>query len=307
MGNAGRMPIRTMTKKTHSVVAIGNFDGAHLGHGAVALAARRCAQDQDAVTTALTFEPHPRRFFQPNVPHFRLTPEDEREERLKAIGFEHVVVLPFDAQLSGMGAEAFITDILLGQLHAKGVVVGEDFHFGKNRQGTPDFLMESGKKHGFAVALVPPLRGEDGTIISSSAIRAALSAGDVPRANRMLGAPYSVRGVVIHGEKRGRDLGFRTANLKLDVENGLKFGIYAVRVLVEGAMLTGVASFGRRPTFDDGAPLLEVHLFDFSGDLYGKSMEVRFEAFLRPELKFDGIPALIEQMELDCSAARALL
>ncbi len=256
---------------------------------------------------ALTFAPHPRHFFQPDRPHFQLLAPAARAHHLRRIGFDGMVVLPFTAEFAAMSPETFVEEVLVRRLAIDGVVVGEDFHFGKARAGTPGMLVREGARHGFAVRLVPPCRAEDGTIISSSTIRKALGAGEITRANALLGYVYSVSGVVIHGEKRGRDLGYPTANMQLDASCGLAHGIYAVRVRVEGKTHAGVASFGRRPHFDNGAPLLETHVFDFSGDLYGHEIEVFFEAYLRGEAKFDSLDALIAQMDADSASARQLL
>lgn len=295
------------------IVAIGNFDGAHLGHRAVATSARALGQDlagkeRGTEVLALTFDPHPRQFFQPDRPHFRLVPENRRGEALRRIGFDGVVILPFGAALAGLAPETFIEEVLVKRLHAAGVVVGEDFHFGKGRAGTPALLKAEGERRGVAVRFVSPFRDADDTVVASSAIRKALAEGRVEDANRMLGYPYSVSGPVLHGEKRGRELGYRTANMRLDPATGLAHGIYAVRVrLDDGRLVPGVASFGRRPHFDNGAPLLETHLFDFEGDLYGREIEVIFASYLRGEAKFDSLDALIAQMDADSAEARKRL
>lgn len=289
------------------VICIGNFDGAHRGHAAIAKEARQLAALAEAPVLALSFEPHPRRFFRPDAPFFRLTAPEMRAERLASIGFDGLAELRFDASLAGMSAGDFVRDILVNKLHAAGVVVGEDFHFGKNRAGTPDFLAQAGREHGFLTRFVPAFRDERGEIISSSAIRKALGEGDISRASRMLGYAFDIIGPVIHGAKRGRELGYPTANIALDPGCGLRHGIYAVRIEMDGARRGGVASFGRRPMFDNGAPLLEVFVFDFSGDLYGKTLRVSFEAFLRGEATFDGLDALIVQMDADQAEARRIL
>jgi riboflavin kinase/FMN adenylyltransferase len=288
-------------------VAIGNFDGAHRGHAAVAAAARAAAGPGPAEILALTFEPHPRRFFQPDRPFFRLTQPELRAESLAGIGFDGAVILPFGRALADLSAGDFVREILVARLGAAAVAVGEDFHFGKGRAGTPDFLVAEGARHGFRVALVPPLRDAEGGVISSSAIRAALAAGDLARANRLIGHAYTIEGAVIHGAKRGRDLGYPTANIALDPGCGLAHGIYAVRASGPGRRFDGVASFGRRPQFDNGAPLLEVHLLDFAGDLYGQRLRVAFHAYLRAEARFESLEALIAQMDQDRDAARRLL
>jgi len=288
------------------VVAIGNFDGVHRGHHAVIGRAVAMAQHLGRPAAALTFEPHPRSFFQPTLTLFRLTPGAQKLENLARAGLDGALVLPFDAALASVTAEAFVTELLLGQLGVSGVVVGYDFHFGRARAGSPAFLQAEGARAGFPVDVVEPALDE-GDPISSTAIRNSLAAGQVGHAAHMLGRPWSVRATVIHGEKRGRELGYPTANLALPVGTQLAFGIYAVRVRTAGGVVDGVASYGRRPTFDNGAPLLEVHLFDFSGDLYGQEIEVAFHGYIRPELKFDGIDALVRQMDADSAAARTIL
>lgn len=293
------------------VVAIGNFDGAHRGHQAVVQAARALAGslagDRSTQVLALTFDPHPRQFFQPSKPHFRLLQPEARLEHLRLIGFDGAVVLPFTAEFAALAPETFIEEVLVQKLGIAGVVVGEDFHFGKGRAGTPKLLIAEGRRLGFAVRLVPPLRDPDGGVVSSTAIRNALGAGDLARAHALLGYDFAVSGQVIHGEKRGRELGYPTANIRLEPDFGLAHGVYAIRAVVDGARYGGVASFGRRPHFDNGAPLLEAHLFDFAGDLYGKTVEVTFLSYLRGEEKFDSLDALIAQMDADSAAARQLL
>jgi riboflavin kinase/FMN adenylyltransferase len=289
------------------IIGIGNFDGAHRGHAAIVREARRLAQAQGHPVWALSFAPHPRLFFRPDAPLFQLTPPALRHERLAAIGFDGLVELAFNAELANMSAEDFVRDVLVNMLHAKAVVVGENFHFGKNRAGTRGFLAKAGESFGFSTRFVPPFRDESGAVVSSSAIRTALENGDLSAANRMLGYAFEIIGPVIHGAKRGRELGYPTANIALDPACGLKHGIYAVRVGLGGATHAGVASFGRRPMFDNGAPLLEVFLLDFSDDLYGKTLRVSFEAFLRGEEKFDSLGSLIRQMDADRDEARRIL
>ena len=234
---------------------------------------------------ALTFSPHPRLFLRPQDPLFQLSSERDKLRLLAATGLDGAIVMRFDAALAATSAEDFIEKILVGALGIGGAAIGFDFHFGKNRAGSPDFLAEQGARLGFAVDVVPPLEDE-GRPVSSGAVRAALAAGRVVEAAELLGAPWFVSGEVIHGDKRGRELGFPTANLKLDPSCGLKHGIYAVRVDIDGMRYDGVASFGRRPMFDDGAPLLEVFLFDFDGDLYGQTIDVAFIGWIRQEQKF---------------------
>ncbi|MCS0494996.1 bifunctional riboflavin kinase/FAD synthetase [Ancylobacter mangrovi] len=290
----------------HPVVAIGNFDGVHRGHRAVIGTALEQARSLGRAALAVTFEPHPRSFFRPDEPVFRLTPAPMKLARLAETGLDGAVVLGFDAALAAKDAEAFVADILIGRLGVAMVVAGYDFHFGKGRGGSPIFLREAGRRHGFPVEIVPPLLDE-GAQISSSAIRAALEQGRVEQAADMLGAPWAVEAEVIHGDKRGRELGYPTLNMRLDPAITLAHGIYAVTVEIDGTVHKGVASFGRRPTFDDGAPRLETFVFDYAGDLYGRVLRVAFHAYLRPELKFDSIEALITQMDEDSARARAAL
>jgi riboflavin kinase/FMN adenylyltransferase len=287
-------------------VAIGNFDGVHRGHRAVLEVAHARARHAGVGTLALTFEPHPRTFFKPEAPVFRITPEAAKLRLLAANDLDGAVVLQFDRDLASLMAEEFVSKILVGWLGIYGVAVGHDFHFGKQRQGTPQFLVEAGRRHGFAVEIVAPYKECDAPV-SSGAIRAALIEGDIARAQALLGHPWFVTGEVVHGEKRGRELGFPTANIRLDPSCQLKHAIYAVRAHVDGKPRDAVASFGRRPQFDNGAPLLEVFVFDFDGDLYGREMTVEFAGFIREEAKFASLDALVAQMTRDSDAARSIL
>src|SRR5215471_11183207 len=289
-----------------AVVAIGTFDGVHRVHRAVIAAALARAKALSRPAAALTFEPHPRRFFRPEEPLFRLTDERAKLRLLAATGLTGAIVLRFDAALAGLSAQDFIGRILLARFHVAGVAVGFDFHFGLNRAGSPDYLAAQGAKLGFAVDVVP--RFEDaGRPVRSGPIRAALAAGRITEANAMLGYPWFVTAKVVHGDKRGRDLGYPTANLRLDPACGLKHGIYAVRVGVGERRYDGVASFGRRPMFDAGTVLLEAFLFDFSGDLYGEMIDVAFIAWLRDEAMFASAKDLVRQMAEDSRLARAAL
>ena len=293
-----------------AVVAIGNFDGVHRGHVAVLKRAEAVARRLGRPCVVLTFEPHPADFFFRTDTIFRLTPQETKAVALARAGVEGMIVLTFDAALAAMPAEEFVREILVRRLKVGGVVAGYDFHFGKGRLGTPAFLLEAGRRYGFAVEIVDRIAADSsGSILpaSSTETRTALEAGDVARAQTLLGHPYFVIAEVIHGDKRGRDLGFPTANLRLHHSVRLRHGIYAVRVRVDEAWYGGVASFGTRPTFDDGAPLLEVYIFDFSGSLYGKVVEVAFIHFLRDELKFESVEALVAQIKDDAAKARAVL
>ncbi|MEZ5871784.1 MAG: bifunctional riboflavin kinase/FAD synthetase [Nitratireductor sp.] len=296
------------TSLSGCVVAIGNFDGVHRGHMAVVASALDQARANGKPVVALTFEPHPRSFFRPDHPVFRLTPEPEKCALLIACGFDGVVVETFDAGFAAVTAGDFVHRILAHELRASHVVAGHDFHFGKGRAGTPQFLLDEAAMAGFGVTLVEPFCDEVGEIISSSRIRRCLGSGDITTANSLLGRPWSVSGIVIHGKKLGRTLGYPTANLLLPPENRLAHGIYAVEVRrADGTLHQGVASFGRRPTFDNGEALLETFIFDFSGDLYGEEIAVIFHGFLRGEEKFDGIEALVAQMGRDSAQAREVL
>ena len=291
------------------VVAIGNFDGIHRGHQAVLERALEEARQRDVPALVLTFEPHPRKVFRPDIPLFVLTPPHVKARLIEALGFDGVVERPFTRAFSSQSAEDFVTAILQDQLGISHVVTGFDFHFGKNRQGGPAFLMESGERHGFGVTLVDAFRDEGTEIISSSRIRELLSEGEAAEAAGLLGYRYTVEAEVVGGAQLGRTLGFPTANMRLSSETALKQGIYAVRFRrADGTLHDGVASFGRRPTVGDNlAPLLETFVFDFSGDLYGEIASVSFFGYLRGEVKFEGLDPLVAQMKLDEAEARALL
>ena len=289
-----------------AVVALGNFDGLHRGHQAVLEKAKDLAGERGLPAAFLTFEPHPRRFFRPHKPHFCLTPPDVKASLAQRLGMEGMITLPFDAALAQTDARAFIEDLLIGGLGVGGLVIGHDFHFGKGRAGSPAMIEAIGQRLGLPVKVVPALTTA-GQPVSSSLIRDALRQGQVDIAAQMLGYQWFVRGVICHGDKRGRLLGYPTANMILSPDCGLHWGIYAVRMAVDGVVRDGVASFGSRPTFDDGAPRLETFLFDFDGDLYDKSVDVELVGFLRGEAKFETIEALIAQMDSDSADARALL
>ncbi|MGX1110349.1 MULTISPECIES: bifunctional riboflavin kinase/FAD synthetase [Bradyrhizobium] len=289
-----------------AVVAMGNFDGVHLGHRAVIGAALAMGRAHGVPALAVTFEPHPRSFFSPNTPQFRLTDETNKLRLLAATGLAGAVVMTFDKARAGTSAQDFIHHDLIGRLGISGIAVGYDFHFGKGRVGSPSLLVSEAPRLGIEVDVQAHVDIEERPV-SSSAIRMALAEGEIADATTMLGGPWFVTGKVVHGEKRGRDLGYPTANIRLDKHCGLKHGIYAVRVGKGSQRFDGVASFGRRPTFDNGAPLLEVFLFDFKGDLYDAVLDVAFIGFIREELKFDTIEALIRQMDDDSAKARALL
>lgn len=289
-----------------AVYAIGNFDGLHLGHRAVIGRAVAMAKQSAAPCALLTFEPHPADFFARRPVVFRLTSPRDKVAISARLGLTGIVLMSFDASLAAMSAEEFVTEVLVHRLGVGAVVVGWDFHFGKGRSGSATTLAEAGRRHGFGVEIVAKVEDGDG-VVSSSAIRKALEQGDLAAATRGLGRNYSVSGQVISGQRLGRALGVPTANIALPPTSRLAHGIYAVVARVEGRAFSAVASFGTRPTIDDGPPLLEVHLLDFDGDLYGREMEVEFIERIRDELKFDSIPLMVAEMERDKERARAIL
>jgi riboflavin kinase / FMN adenylyltransferase len=286
--------------------AMGNFDGVHRGHQAVIDHARR----PDMPLGIVTFDPHPREFFAPDSPPFRLMNLETRRNRLRRLGVERLYELPFGAPLAGLSPEAFARDVLMDGLGVAHVVVGEDFCFGKGRTGTAGMLRDFGDTMGFQVTVVPLIGGEAGAI-SSTAIRTALSEGRVAEAAAMLGHRHRIDGAVLHGAKRGRTLGYPTANLSLAGLHLPRFGVYAVKVdVIDGphkGCHDGVASLGVRPMFGENAPNLEVHLFDFAGDLYDTHLSVALVEFLRGEEKFEGLDALVAQMDADSARARTIL
>lgn len=289
------------------VVAIGNFDGVHRGHRAVLDAALGMGHGTHHPVFAMSFEPHPRTVFNPSAPVFRLTPPALKVEMLRVCGLDGALILPFTREFASIEAKAFVQDILIDTLGIRHAVTGYDFHFGKARQGTPDFLRMAGANHGFGVTIVHREEDEGAEAVSSTRIRDCLARGDMPQANGLLGYRWFFEAEVRHGDKRGRDLGYPTANLSLSEDCPLLEGIYAVKVKTGGGWHDGVASYGRRPTFDNGAKLFEVHLFDFSGDLYDETLRVHLISYLRGEQKFDSAEDLIAQMDRDGQEARAAL
>jgi riboflavin kinase/FMN adenylyltransferase len=289
------------------IVALGNFDGFHRGHQAVVGRAVERARAEGRPALVATFDPHPMRLFKPNVPPFRLTTLDQRQRLFGAAGADAMLVFHFDAALAGLTADRFVTERLLGLIGASGVVTGEDFTFGKARGGNVEVLAELGAELGFSVDTVGDV--EDGNEpVSSSRIRELLQAGDPRGAARLLTRPFAIEGVVEHGDKRGRAIGFPTANLSLGTYLRPRYGIYAVRGrMPDGQVFDGAASLGIRPTFTPPRELLEPYFFDFSGDLYGQTIEVELIEFLRPEARFDTLDALTAQIATDCERARAAL
>ena len=287
-----------------SIVALGNFDGFHLGHQAVVgRAIQRGFHERRPVIVA-TFDPHPVRFFKPDVPPFRLTTLDQREALFAHAGADAILVFHFDKALAVTSSEDFVSDVLAQQI---GAVTGDDFTCGRGRKGDVALLKRLGQENGIvAEAVAPVLLGE--TRISSGRIRDALQSGDLATATHLLSRDYAIEGVVQRGDRRGRELGYPTANLPLGDYQRPRYGIYAVRVtLDDGSEHPGVASLGVRPTFDPPTELLEAHLLDFDGDLYGRRVEVALHAFIRDEKKFDDIGALVAHMQEDEAQARHLL
>jgi riboflavin kinase/FMN adenylyltransferase len=300
-----------------SVVAIGNFDGVHRGHRAVFDAAGRIAHETGAEQAVLTFEPHPRSVFQPDIAPFRLTPFRSKARQIELLGVDILFALHFDMAFSRHSAEDFVSEILVEGLAASHVVVGDDFVFGNRRRGTPEFLAQEAKKHGFDVTFIEPVAGADGVAYSSTRIRELLATGRPGDAAQLLGRFWEIEGRVEPGDKRGRTIGFPTANLGLDDYLRPATGVYAMRAGldrpagnggdVETVWFDGVANLGRRPTFGGDDLLLEAHLFDFEEDIYGQHLRVALIEYLRPETRFDGIDALKAQIAEDATRARELL
>ena len=290
-----------------AIIALGNFDGFHLGHQAVVgRAVQRGAHERRPVIVA-TFDPHPVRHFKPDTPPFRLTTLDQRQRLFGQVGADAMLVFNFGAELASTTAEDFVAGILADRFGAAGVVTGEDFTFGKGRGGNAQVLRDLGAQHGIGAETVEAVM-LDGNRISSGLVREALQAGDPATATAMMTRPFAIQGTVIHGDKRGRELGWPTANMELGNYLRPKYGIYAVRVMLDdGSEHAGVASLGVRPTFDPPKELLEAVLFDFDGDLYGRTIEVALHHYLRPEAKFDSVEALKAQMDADAARARSLL
>jgi len=291
-----------------AIIALGNFDGFHSGHQAVAGEAIAWAHAEGRPSIIATFDPHPVRFFRPDVPPFRLTTLEQRQELYLAAGATAMLVFHFDAELSGTSAEDFITDILINRFGAHGVVTGADFTFGKGAKGNVELLREFGGARGLQSRVVEPVLGA-GDVVSSSRVREALRAGDPQLAAGLLTRPFAIRGIVEHGDKNGRKLGYPTANLNIEKYLRPRYGVYAVtgKILATGQELKGAANLGIRPQFEPPKELLEPYFFDFSGDLYGQEIEVAFHHFLRGEAKFDSLDELMAQMEKDCDRARELL
>lgn len=295
-----------------AVAAIGNFDGVHLGHRAVIGEAARIAGGLHAPLAVLTFEPHPRAFFQPGAAPFRLTTSEGRAARLEALGVDLLFELPFDDAFAHVTAEAFVDEVLHRDLGLRHVVVGYDFNFGHRRRGTPDMLVERAGHQGFGATKVAAVHESDGAVYSSSRIRQCLAEGDPRGAASLLGEPWEIAGTVEEGDRRGRTIGFPTANLRLGGLMCPRLGVYAVRAALDegeaaGGWMAGVANLGVRPTVNDRGVLLEVHLLDRAVDLYGRRLRVRLVDFVRPERKFGGLDELKAQIAADAARAREIL
>lgn len=290
-----------------AVLALGNFDGFHIGHQAVAGEAIAQAKAAGRPAIIATFDPHPVRYFVPDAAPFRLTSLDQRQQLFAQAGADAMLVFDFDASLAATTAEDFIIKLLVERLGVSAVVTGEDFTFGKGRGGNINVLREVGAVHELGCTAMGPV-SDQGGVISSSRIRAALQAGDCATATRLLTRPFAVEGIVQHGDKNGRLLGFPTANIDMGNYLRPRYGIYAVKgLLPDGRVLDGAANLGIRPSFDPPKELLEPYFFDFAEDLYDQTIQVEFHAFIRGEAKFENMGDLRAQMDTDCDAARAIL
>ncbi|MBS0517209.1 MAG: bifunctional riboflavin kinase/FAD synthetase [Proteobacteria bacterium] len=290
----------------NGVVALGNFDGVHRGHQALLQHALDQAKALGVPLVALTFEPHPRRFFVPDTAPFRLTLLAAKVRLLEQAGVHAVLAQQFDEAFAGLSPDEFVDDVLLAGLGARHVVCGYDFTFGARRGGNVEKLRKRGRERGFAVTVLEPVMRE-GEIYSSTRIREALRAGWASEAAELLGRPWEIEGIVEHGDQRGRAIGFPTANVALGEHLRPRFGVYAVRALVDGKWMPGVANLGKRPTVGKLQENFEVHLFDFSSDLYGQILRVALAEFIRPEMKFNGLDSLKAQIAADGEAARSIL
>lgn len=307
------VPTLPTSGKRDRALALGNFDGVHRGHQAVLAATVAEARRLGIPACALTLEPHPRTFFNPGGAPFRLTLAPGRTRLLKACGMEEAIILPFDSALASLEAERFAQDILVGQFGAKHVVAGADFVFGKGRAGTMARLRDWAAPLGLGVTEIAPLGDDRGEAYSSTAVRIALAAGDLAAAERVLGRPWALSGMIVPGAARGRTLGVPTANMVLGAYQRPRFGVYAIRArraepdgVTLGPFFPGVANIGCRPTVDGATETLEFHLFDFDDRLYGQTWEVELRHFLRPEQAFPSLAALKDQIFRDIKNARAL-
>jgi len=291
-----------------AAVAIGAFDGVHRGHQAVIANAREAAGRIGAPLAVVSFDPHPRRWFQPDAAPFRLMTLGQMARALAPLGVDTLYLLPFDADMAAMSEEAFAREVLAGGLGIRHAAVGFDFTYGKGRTGSPEALRRHGESLGFTVGLTDRVDDPDGLKLSSSAVREALKAGDMARATAILGRPFAIEGEVVHGDKRGRTIGVPTANIRMGDYMRPAYGVYATRTrLPDGRIVDGVANLGVRPMYELPEPLLEVWLFDFDEDLYGQTVETELIAFLRGEMAFDSLDALKVRIDADAAAARAAL
>jgi riboflavin kinase/FMN adenylyltransferase len=289
-------------------VVVGNFDGVHRGHQNILQRAAKLAALDERPVVAITFDPHPRTVLAPREPFLQLTDKEEKYRLLKEAGADEVVPLAFDTELASLSPVAFVEQILARHFEAKAIVASRNFRFGKDRAGTIIELAEIAPRMGMMVDIIPPaIFAENDEVITAAAVRSRLALGDVKTANHLLGHRWTVEGFVVHGDKRGRQLGFPTANLGPINDIRFGFGIYAVRVLLNGKIANGVACYGTRPQFDDGAPRIEIHLLDFAGDIYGERLLVEFVAFQRSERTFASVDALKQQIDRDCLTTRRLL
>ncbi len=291
-----------------AAVALGNFDGVHRGHHQVIAEAAKAAALLSAPLGVVSFEPHPRVYFQRERAPFRLMTLEQQARALDALGVDLFYVLPFDDEMAALSDEAFAQRVLHEGLGARHVAAGFDISFGAGRTGSPDLLRRYGEAFGFGVSIAAPVADPDGEKCSSSAIRQALRDARPERAAALLGRPFAIEGVVVHGDKLGRTIGFPTANMPMEDYVRPAFGIYAVRTrLADGREIPGVAYVGRRPTVDGVDERLEVHLLDFDEDIYGDTLETDFIAYLRGDRKFDGLDAMVAQMDRDKQQARDIL
>ncbi len=289
-----------------AVIAIGNFDGVHRGHRALLARAVTRAKEMERASGVMVFEPHPREFFHPAEPLFRLTPLNRKLAIFEQLGLKLAFVENFDAHFASLSADEFIERVLVAGLGVAHVIIGYDFYFGHKRAGNPQMLVDAGAKLGFGVTVVAPV-AEAGEVFSSSAVRVYLAQGDVKGATQVLGEPWRVMGDIVGGARRGTGLGFPTANVPMPKGTALAHGIYAVRAHVDGEVHNAAAYLGTRPTFDNGMPVLEVFLIDFKGDLYGHHIDVEFIDFIREDRKFDTPEALVAQMDEDVKKIRDVL
>lgn len=289
-----------------ATIAIGNFDGVHRGHRALISETVAKARELGRPSGVMIFEPHPREFFQPAEPLFRLTPLNRKLKLFEKLGLKLAFVQNFDQHFAQLSAQEFIERVLVAGLGVSHVIIGYDFYFGHKRAGNPQMLVEAGRNLGFGVTVMAPV-AEAGEVFSSSSVRVYLAQGDVKGATHVLGDTWRVQGKIVGGAKRGTGMGFPTANIPMPKGTALAHGIYAVRAHVDGVVHNAAAYLGTRPTFDNGMPVLEVFLIDFAGDLYGHEMEVEFVDFIREDRKFHSAEALVTQMEQDVAKIRAVL